>query len=181
MLSDEPAAIAICFVPFAVAIPSTIRGGKRECISRGALSSLIFQISFRSLTFAGVRIFSSFCQPFRLGLPPSVGHSAAWATQARNNANRQNFEAIPTRSSAPPKAECCPAGEILYRFNRYLYTTAESSLLSNIANSRTSTCNNKLRPEDHEHPPRNSNDVGRQTKTGISNSGVNWQMGGCIG
>src|SRR3954469_14468883 len=107
MLSDEPASIAICFVPFAVAIPSTIRGGKRECISRGALSSLIFQISFRSLTFAGVRIFSSFCQPFRLGLPPSVGHSAALVTLARTRKITQHCEAIPA------------AGEILFRLNRY--------------------------------------------------------------
>src|SRR5487761_2057497 len=79
MLSETPATMAICLGPEEVLILSTISGGNSECISMGLLSSCIFQRILRFLTLSLFRIFSSFCQAVRWGLPPSVGQSAPWA------------------------------------------------------------------------------------------------------
>src|ERR1700722_9096818 len=76
MLSETPATMAICLGPLLVFSLSTITGGNSECISIGLLSSCSFQTIFRFLTLSLLRIFSSFCQPVRWGLPPSVSQSA---------------------------------------------------------------------------------------------------------
>ena len=49
----------ICRVPRAVDTRSGTSGGKRLCISRGVLSSLVFQSSFMPETLRGVNTFSS--------------------------------------------------------------------------------------------------------------------------
>src|SRR5713226_3990550 len=79
MLSETPASIKTCLGPPGVFTRSMISGGNSECIWRGSLSSLIFQSNFMFLTFAVVRIFSSFCHAVRWELPPSVSHSALQA------------------------------------------------------------------------------------------------------
>src|SRR5215472_4463418 len=77
MLSDEPATMAICFGPDGVLALSTINGGNKECITFGSLSRWSFQSSLLFLTESTEKIFSSFCQAVRWGLPPSVSQSAA--------------------------------------------------------------------------------------------------------
>ena len=54
-----------------------ISGGNRACSSRTWFSSLMFHSGFMPATLALLRIFSSFCQPLRYWLPPSVSQSAA--------------------------------------------------------------------------------------------------------
>src|SRR5260370_20479708 len=76
MLSEMPASMAICLGPLLVFTLSTIKGGKSECISCGGLSRWIFHRIVKFLTLSLLRIVSSCCQFVRLGLPPSVGHSA---------------------------------------------------------------------------------------------------------
>src|SRR5262245_4606439 len=58
---------------------SMISGAKSECISLGLLGSFSFHRTLRFLTLSLVRIFSSFCQPIRYWLPPSVSQSAPHA------------------------------------------------------------------------------------------------------
>src|SRR5262245_5531722 len=79
MLSEDPAVMANCLGPSGIITRSMIKGGNRECMTRGWLSSLSFQRSFISFTLERVRIFSSFCQAVRCGLPPSVSQSALHA------------------------------------------------------------------------------------------------------
>src|SRR5579871_51193 len=81
MLSETPVSSAICLTPEPVLTRSTMSGGNRECIWRGSLSSFTFHSSFMFRAFAGVRIFSSFCQFVRCGLLPSVSQSAPHAVR----------------------------------------------------------------------------------------------------
>src|SRR5690349_17620741 len=91
MLSEIPATIAISLGSgeLGTRTPVAIKVGKRECISRGWLSSCSFQRILRFLTFSLVRVCSSVCQLVRCGLPPSVNQSAACAAVARHNALRK--------------------------------------------------------------------------------------------
>src|SRR5260370_220093 len=77
MLSEMPETTAICLGPPLVFCWLTISGGNSECSSLGWLSTFKFQSSFMPLTLSLFRIFSSFCQPVRCWLPPSVSQSAA--------------------------------------------------------------------------------------------------------
>src|SRR5450432_3084125 len=77
MLSEMPDTTAICLVPLLVFCWPTIRGGNSEWSSLGWLSTCSFQRSFMPFTLSVFRIFSSFCQPVRWWLPPSVSQSAA--------------------------------------------------------------------------------------------------------
>src|SRR5690349_7405806 len=84
-----PASIAICLSPLAVSTLLTIRGGNKECISLGWLSSLSFQRIFRSLTLCFVRMRSSCCQLVRCGPPPSVSQFAVWPNIESAEARKQ--------------------------------------------------------------------------------------------
>src|SRR5438477_3795403 len=80
MLSEMPETTATCLGPRLVLIWPTISGGNSEWSSLGSLSNLSFQRAFMPLTLSLLRIFSSFCQPVRCGLPPSVSQSAPVST-----------------------------------------------------------------------------------------------------
>src|SRR5215470_8086839 len=103
MLSETPVSMAICRGPALVFTRSISSGGNSECISRGRLSSLIFQSSLMSLALAGLRSFSSFCQLVRCGLLPSVSQSALRAPiAARESANTVDTTRINTPRSLLP-------------------------------------------------------------------------------
>src|SRR2546428_8226220 len=78
MMSDTPATTAISLSPSRVLTLPAMSGGKRLCICRGWLSSLIFHSSFISFPLSFVRIVSFRCQAVRCGSPPSVSQSAFW-------------------------------------------------------------------------------------------------------
>src|SRR5580704_4850300 len=74
--SDTPDSSAICFGPaFVVTLPAT-SVSNRLLITRGLLSSCSFQSSFMFFAFAGLMVFSSFCQCVRSGSFPPASQSA---------------------------------------------------------------------------------------------------------
>src|SRR5258708_998961 len=87
-LPPQPCAVVVYSVS-----PTMFSAGKRACSSRTWLSSWTFQSAFIPATFDLERIFSSFCQPVRCGLPPSVSQSAAGsiAHPARIATTRSRF------------------------------------------------------------------------------------------
>src|SRR5882724_1062423 len=70
--SDTPATIKISLVPPLLLTPVAIIGGSRLCISRGTLSSFVFQRSFMFRTLFVLNDLSFLSQPVRPLSPPSI-------------------------------------------------------------------------------------------------------------
>src|SRR6202162_6259380 len=70
--SETPATIRISFVPPLVFTPVAISGGNKLCISRGTLSSFVFQRSLRFRTLFTSKDLSFLSQPVRPLSAPSI-------------------------------------------------------------------------------------------------------------
>src|SRR4051794_9937360 len=84
--SETPATIRTSFVPLAVFTPVAMSGGKRLCISRGTLSSFVFQRSFIFRTLFTSKDLSSLSHPVRPLSAPSIRYSALLAAPHTNSA-----------------------------------------------------------------------------------------------